>query len=160
MRRAYHLVMPKLLGFPHIVQEAAAYLFGVPHRHEHFASTLEYKSKCWLMEAGQRPPHHHLPPPPTVMHTLMKCASTSGGLLSAIPGRCQEGILAVTEQHKAQQPDTKLTRISSTQSKHSDSKRQMTQPRVQFTILEQRKSSAWSSFRSATVVLNVAAVSH
>lgn len=84
-RTAYHLMMPMLLGFPYIFQEAGAYLFGVPHRHEHFASTLGDKSEHRLMEAGQSPtlPASH----PTVMHTLMECASTSGSLLSAIPGR-------------------------------------------------------------------------
>lgn len=32
------------LGFPHIFEEAAAHLFGVPHRHEHRASELRYKA--------------------------------------------------------------------------------------------------------------------
>lgn len=85
MKSAYHLVMPMLLGFPNIIEEAGAYLFGVPHRHEHFASALGNKSKRWPVAVGQSPS----PPvsPPTAMHTLMKCASTSGSLLSAIPGR-------------------------------------------------------------------------
>lgn len=33
------------LGFPHISEEAAAHLFGVPHRHEHRASELRYKAR-------------------------------------------------------------------------------------------------------------------
>lgn len=35
-------MMPLFLGFPYIVEETAAHLFGVPHGHEHFASV----SKC------------------------------------------------------------------------------------------------------------------
>lgn len=33
--------MPMFLGFPHIVEEAAAHLFGVPHGHKHCASSAQ-----------------------------------------------------------------------------------------------------------------------
>lgn len=37
-------MMSMLLGFPYIVEEPAAHLFGIPHGHEHFASNFELLS--------------------------------------------------------------------------------------------------------------------
>ena len=45
-------MMSKFLGFPYIVEEPAAHLFGVPHGHEHYASVQ--KSKWWL-KLGSKP---------------------------------------------------------------------------------------------------------
>ena len=47
-KHAYHLVMTMFLGFPYIVEEPAAHLFGVPHGHKHSASVTKYK-KSYLM---------------------------------------------------------------------------------------------------------------
>lgn len=75
--------MSMLLSFPHITEEAGTHLFGVPHRHEHFCLDVEAIKR--LVEAGQRPTGPASPP--TAMRTPMKCASTSGNLLSAVPRR-------------------------------------------------------------------------
>lgn len=45
VKGAYHPLMPMSLGFPHIFEEAAAHLFGVPHRHEHRASESGYQAR-------------------------------------------------------------------------------------------------------------------
>ena len=41
LKSSYHLMVSMPFGFPHIVEEAAAHLFGVPHGHEHSASVAK-----------------------------------------------------------------------------------------------------------------------
>lgn len=49
-KKAYHRMMPMSLGFSYIVEEPAAHIFGVPHRHEHCAWVTEFKSPLTVQE--------------------------------------------------------------------------------------------------------------
>lgn len=70
-------MMSMFLGFPNIVEEPAAHLFGVPHGHEHSASVPKYKA--WLI-LGANPAHlpkRHTRPPSVWLEGLERALEVS-----------------------------------------------------------------------------------